>query len=209
MWLGLAVSLDLVAIRGDESACADSNYRCIDSNDNPVVGTGSVSGGVAVGTAHWLITADYAGTGNFLFGVRAGYISGTYPGPDITGPPIHLETRVTYVFGRDPLWTAGVAPYVMLAGGIAETAGNVGVVVAGPESSWNGGVVQLGTGSGPVSAKAWEVDAGFFASVGAGVRLPVTPNTQVLLGARFNATLDPFRPAVLSVSPDLAWAYGF
>jgi hypothetical protein len=137
VWLGMSVSVDLVGMPGESSACRGaSGFYCVGS-DGGLVATASspsspdpggwVSGGLAVGNVRWLVTADYAATGNFLFGVRVGLVFNTVPSSvnnaSLAGTPSHWETRATYVFGDDPLGTAGFSPYVMVAGGVTQVVG--------------------------------------------------------------------------------------
>ena len=149
-----------------------------------------------------LVTIDYALSTHFLTGVRAGYVSQSYPGAAASSDghglstPLHAELRETYLFGRNPLARSGFAPYGFVAAGYGkfDTSNLSSVEVSGV------------VGSRPVLV--WRMGGPFFAAAGGGVRYAFSPRVAFLAGLK--ATL-PFGSAGIlpSVAPELELHYGF
>jgi hypothetical protein len=160
-----------------------------------------VQGGLARGNIRAMVTFDFAPTANLMLGVRLGYVLNTYPGTAAsndgkTFAPVHLEARVAYVFGKDALAKAGLAPYVFVAGGVAEWDAQVSVTV-----------VETGA-NGAKSVQAWNTAGPGFVSLGGGLRYAFTPRFAALFGPRLNAAFGG-TGTVLSASPELSLQYGF
>ncbi len=149
-WIGLAVSLDLQFLPGAKDACVlngvaqpgNPDYQCVQNgNDYPARHAGlqnadiligqsdQVNGGMLPANLRILLAFDYALNYNLLLGARIGYTAMDYPGQAFSEfPPLHLEARGTYVFGKEALVTKGLAPVLLLAGGAAQFSSQVGVV---------------------------------------------------------------------------------
>jgi hypothetical protein len=156
-----------------------------------------VSGGIAPANVRVMLTLDYAITTNIMAGIRFGYVLNTYPGSVGNAfAPVHVEGRFTYVVGKDALARAGLAPYVFVAGGVAEWDAQVPVTVQ-----------EKGT-QGNLTVQAWNVGGPGFASLGGGIRYAFTPRFAGTLGARVNAALGG-ASTLFSVSPELGVAVGF
>jgi hypothetical protein len=225
-WVGVEWMYDFLAIPSGGNVChlsnlavpgPDSNgYYCTSGgndypsrNDNGAQNgliqantSDKVAGGFAPGNMRLLVSFDYALTNNLLVGAKVGYVTNTYDGTAAKNegkafaPPIHLEARGTYVFGKDALARAGLAPYALIAVGLAQYSASVGVTVVET------------TEPAPVQANAWKMTGPGFAAVGAGLRFAVTPRFAVFAGPRFNLAFGP-GGTLPSLSPEIAVGYGF
>ncbi len=169
IWIGIAGSLDIIALPTAENVCFHTNhgtetpagYECVDPstganfpgtdgtlNGNikqgsaPSIGDG-VNGGASVGNLRLMASFDYALNMNVLLGARAGYVLFTDPAsaPGPAFAPIHLEARATFLLGKDALASA-VAPTVLVAVGAGEFDASIGVGVqmkSGPSRRENDG----------------------------------------------------------------------
>jgi hypothetical protein len=224
LWIGIAGQLDFVSLPSSQDVCLlaqsalplnGQGYYCTDSkgtdvpsrsdpteNNAIVKGTSDkVQGGLAPGNIRVLLTVDYAFTVNFMAGIRLGYVLNTYPGTagsneGKTFAPIHAELRGTYVFGKDALAKAGLAPYAMVAGGVSEWDSQVAVTV-----------VEAGT-NGVKNAQAWNMSGPAFGSVGGGLRFAFSPRMAAMFGPRVNMAFGS-NGSLLSLSPELGLQYGF
>lgn len=178
-------------------------------NDRLIVGTSDkVSGGGAFGNVRILAALDYALNTNILLGARAGVVLNTYPGQAAKDdgkwfPPIHLELRGTYLFGKDALMQP-LSPFVMAGAGIStfETAVKV-TVVEGPDALANPPT----SGNTAKDVDAWQLAGPGFFTFGGGVRLLARERLAFMLGARVNLAFgNAFAP---SFGPDLGVVYGF
>jgi len=201
-----------------------SNYYCVnsDGSDYPfreapgivtprngenarlVRGTSDkVSGGGAFGNIRILAAIDYALNLNLLLGARVGYVLNTYPGQAAKDdgksfPPVHLELRGTYLFGKDALLQK-IAPFIMFGGGVStfETAVKVSVVETNPATN-------LKTAK---DVDAWQLAGPFFTTVGGGARVGLNERAALMLGARVNFAFgNSFAP---SFGPDVGIVFGF
>ena len=126
-----------------------------------------------------MLSFDYAVTANILIGLRLGYVLNTYNGQagkteGKAFAPFHGELRGTYVIGKDALAKAGLAPYGMIAAGIAEFDANVQVTVLEKDLPQ------------PVNASAWNMAGPAFFSLGVGLRYAFTPRFAGMFGPRLN-----------------------
>jgi hypothetical protein len=225
-WLGLSAQIDFILLPSANQVCLlnpttalpvnTSGYYCTTSggqdfplrSDNGVqngqistTASDQVQGGFAPGTFRILLSFDYAATDNLLVGAKLGYVLNTYDGSAAKNDgkafaPIHVEARGTWVFGRDPLANAGLAPYVMVAAGIAPWDAEVSVNVA-----------QKGPSGASGTFKAWDLSGPAFFSLGGGLRYAFTPRFAALLGPRFNVAFG--NASLISLSPELGVQYGF
>src|SRR5262249_47280627 len=143
-----------------------------------------VSGGAALGNIRILATIEYAVNANLLVGVRGGIALGTFTGTAAANDakasqisPVHLELRGTYLFGKDALMHAGLAPYITLGGGYAPFDTKVP----------NGVTVKLNGQNKTVDA--YNVAGPIFATGGGGVRYALSGRAGILFGVRLNLAL--------------------
>jgi hypothetical protein len=129
-------------------------------------------------------------------------VFGTYPGRAAkdqgkTFAPIHLEARVTYVHGQDPLQRAGFAPYGFVAAGVAEYSAPLSVsvtsTVATPPTQ---------------NVSAWYVSGIGFIGAGVGVRYAVAPRAALMFAPKFVMAFGANKPMAM-VAPELAFQFGF
>ncbi|HEY1959151.1 MAG TPA: hypothetical protein VGH28_26235 [Polyangiaceae bacterium] len=219
LWIGVEGDVEFTVLPSGNDVCArsasdgsqsDPNWSCTsdtpegldfpknnDENSTLVSGkSGTVSSGIQPGNVRVKVTLDYAATGNFMIGLAVGYVAAAYSGgvgPQF--PPIHLEARVTWVFGDDPIGRAGFAPYLQLGGGVGEYSSNLAITIA------QNGVAGLR----PV--QAWHVGGPGFATLAAGLRYGFSQRVAFFLAARGTAAFGAsFFP---SFGPELALQFGF
>jgi hypothetical protein len=195
-----------------ESGGADYPYRLAGpgdvvppgrgDNNAIVVGTSDkVSGGGAFGNIRVMASLDYALNLNLLLGARLGYVINTYPGQAAkddgkTFPPIHLELRGTYLFGKDGLLQK-VAPYGMIGAGIStfDTAVKVSVVE------------QVANVKTARDVDAWQLSGPAFMTFGGGARIGFSHRAALMAGLRVNLAFgNAFAP---SAGPDVGVVFGF
>jgi hypothetical protein len=174
-------------------------------NDRIVQNTSDkVSGGGAFGNVRILAAVDYALNMNLLLGARLGLVLNTYPGQAAKDdgksfPPVHVELRGTYLFGKDAILKK-VAPFVMFGGGIStfETAVKVSVV----ENAF-----PPATGKLAKDVDAWQLAGPAFVTFGGGARIGLSERAAFMLGARVNLAFgNAFAP---SAGPDVGIVFGF
>jgi hypothetical protein len=178
----------------------------------------TVHSGMSPGNLRFMASFDYALNYNLMIGARVGYAALGYPGSaagnDGKGfPPIHLEGRLTYVFGQYALAKAGVAPVGFVAAGAATFSSEVGVPILECDGSM-GAPVALVAGSCPVGAKeaaksvsAWKVGGPGFIALGGGLRYAFSSAVAAELGVKLTAA---FGNGFLFVpTPELGVQIGF
>jgi hypothetical protein len=231
---------DVCKLTKEATPVNDSNYYCTRSdgtdypsrnpaavaeNDSIVAskagGSNKVSGGGALGNIRLMVTFDYAATPNVLIGGRFGLVLNNYPGEEAAvdgkrfSPPIHLELRATYLFGKDPLTTKGFAPYVFGAAGLGQFETQVAVETI---QNQTGGACPEGTtqrvdkNNNPIpfctrDVDAWHLAGPAFISLGGGGRYALSSKFALMFGLRANfAFLNAFAP---SVGPEIGGQFGF
>ena len=181
-----------------------ANDKIVESKNK---GSDKVAGGGSLGNIRIMLSADYALTGNIFLGARLGLVLNNYPGEAAAqdgkrfSAPIHAELRFTYVFGKDPIFKKGFAPYAMAGIGVAPFETKVGVQTVEVDQ----------TATPPTAQKrqvdAWHIGGPAFLGVGGGLRFAPTPRFALMLGARADfAFLNAFVP---SIGPELGGAIGF
>ncbi len=161
----------------------------------------SVGGGLLLSNIRLLASLDYALTTNILLGARLGYVLNTDPAsaPGPAFPPIHIEARVTYLFGKDAILSP-IAPLVLAAVGLSEFDANIGVEVAL-------------LGSKPKNENAWLTAGPLFGAVGAGARFLVGKNIALSAVIKGQAALSGMGGSatspLLGFSPELGAQLGF
>jgi hypothetical protein len=178
----------------------------------------TVHSGLSAGEFKFMASFDFAINYNLLLGARVGYDLLAYPGSaagnDGKGfPPIHVEGRLTYVFGKDAIATTGVSPMAFLAGGAAEFSSKVSVPILECDTSTGapvalvGGACPKGAAASAKSANAWKIGGPAFVSIGGGVRYTITPAVAGLLDLKLAAA---FGTGFLFVpTPELGLQVGF
>jgi hypothetical protein len=195
IWVGLSFALDLVSFSDATDVCRrnpngaalnSQGYYCYDPGagaefpSSPALngllqsgGAGTAKGGILPGNVRILLSFDYALTANFLAGVRAGYVFGTFPGSTAAHfAPVHLEARGTYLLGNAPLSHEGIAPMGFVGLGLSEFDGHQSTCV-----SYMGSTKAVGCPQPPPTAPrlpnqvdVYLTDAPFFVALGLGVR---------------------------------------
>jgi hypothetical protein len=180
---------------------SDSNPRASENSNLRNDVNNSVGGGGALGNVRLMLSADYAINMNLLLGLRLGYVLRTYPG-DAAGvdgksfPPIHVEVRGTYLFGKDAL-AQTLAPYAMAGAGVSTFEAPVKVTV----------VETTTTGDVSKEVDAWHLAGPGFVTVGGGVRVGFSARAALMAGLRVNFAFGhDFAP---SLGPELGVAFGF
>ncbi len=197
-WVGVSGSIDFTVVPNGNDVCSrasgggptDPNWTCTSNTpegidfpvDNNESGTlvqgkaGSVNSGLEPANVRVKLTFDYAITQNLMVGIAFGFVAGAYQGGIAPRfPPIHIEARATWIFGAEPLSQVGFAPFVQLAGGVAEYDANLAITVTQNNIA----------GSRPV--QAWHVGGPGFVALGGGVRFAFSPRVAMFLSARATA----------------------
>jgi hypothetical protein len=225
LWIGVAGSLDVDMMPSGSGVCAlnsalapvTGGFYCTnpDGSDfpprtaNPPQNetlnpshNGMSPAGINTGDVRLLVTVAYATSSHFMTGVRAGYVSQSYPGAAASNDgkgistPLHVELRETYLIGRDPLAHAGFAPYVFVSAGYGKFDENIRTSV------------QVENVVGWKPEVVWKLGGPYFGAAGVGVRYAFSPRVAFLTDVR--GTL-PFGPAGVlpSIAPEVELQYGF
>lgn len=203
----------------------DKNYYCVndDNSDFPyrqVQGqsnardgendnlsrdlSNKVSGGGAFGNIRIMASFDYALTANWMIGARVGFVALTYPGQaakddGATFPPLHLEARGTYLFGKDALMKT-FAPYAFLAAGVSTFDAKVKVAVVETDPSDASNRTQR-------EVSAWNIAGPGFFALGGGARVAFAERFAFMGGLKFNMAFgNSFAP---SIGPEVGLLVGF
>jgi hypothetical protein len=219
IWVGLNVSLDLDVMKGASDACSQTSgsintagYRCVDGsgalfpatqaeNGNIVIGrSDQVQGGVTHGPFTILASFDYALSQNLLVGARAGYELLTIP----TGAafaPVHLEARLTYLFGKDAL-TSRLAPLALVGLGVGEFDAFVPVTAYSQPTAKDPQAT-------PHSFNAWLTAGPVFATAGGGLRYLVKKRIAATLAIKLQGAFGGYAGFLFGVVPELGVQVGF
>lgn len=201
--VSLGFQLDAMMIGGQKDVCSGGNaYNCFfgggvyyaglplpSGAKSEVSGNEITKGGFAAAGERILVGYDYRLSQLLSLGARVGIAFGGGPSaPKAAGfLPLHFEVRGSMWLGRGRL-----APYALLAGGVAQTDAKVAVDVRQPNDTVvNGQVVQRGF-PGKLRVDAWRTAGLAFVNVGAGALFKVTeklgPFVEVKLGQSFPTT---------------------
>jgi|HubBroStandDraft_1064217.scaffolds.fasta_scaffold27535_1 hypothetical protein len=235
LWIGVSVSLDATIVPGANDVCSrtlhhvnTAGYSCTDpgsstpfpdpnanSQDitnyqNLVLGDGDqvVGGFKFPSTIRVVATLDYALGKNSMLGFRAGYVFGTDPAKSAFAP-VHLETRFTYLFGKDAVNRVGLAPMMLVGVGAGEFDAFVPVTanlkcVVGCSAP---GVGVGKTESGPVDA--WLTSGPVFVTAGFGARYLITSKIAALAALKFQGAFGGSAGFLPGFAPELGFQYGF
>ncbi len=215
-WTLMPRALDVCRLGSDAKPMSSSGYTCTaggsdyptrtsdDQNSRLVDGkSGGIAGtGLGFGSMRVMVSGDYAVTGNLLLGARLGYVFNRHESKAAFSFPVHLEARVTWLFGKAPLFSSGFAPYIFISGGASEFVGKVpGGNIHSTERDPNGG----GSILRPIDI--WAVGGPGFVSAGGGVRWAPTARIACTLGPK--VTLPFGYGSWLVLSPEIGLQYGF
>jgi hypothetical protein len=205
-WLSVGFQADLLFLPSADDACAGgTGYTCF-GNDGGYYGAiplkgadDSINGGPAPSTMRILLGYDRALLANVMVGARLGYaFNGGPQRPSGNGfEPLHAEVRGSYWFGHNPLARSGFRFFALLAGGMAEVDGSIPVDVYGSPQAYKAGQSQ--------NYVAWKKTGLAFGAAGGGAMYAVTPNTGVILEAKF---MELFPTASPAAGLQLAYAIG-
>jgi len=221
VWIGVSFQADLYVMPGGPDACklnaagtkplnsagyncvnpppADTNFPGNNMTLNDEIAGGDVQSGLKVGNLRFLASVDYAFTPNLLVGLHAGYVLFTDPAkaaPGAAFAPVHVEARLTYVFGQNALFSPAIVnPMVLFSAGVGEFDAFVPVTVAltglqaSPENAWltagpaflaGGAGARLKLGSSVAATGALKLEGAFGGT--AGVLFGIAPEIGIQLG---------------------------
>jgi hypothetical protein len=230
VWLGLGFQADWYALPGASNVCfvdaiATNPYACVDPgtgaafpnsglpqtkttpfvsakqlNADIVQGQGDqVVGGFKLANFRIFLSLDYAVSHNVLVGLRGGYVFNTDPSSSAFAP-LHLEARLTYLFGKDAVSKKGISP--MIFGGLG--AGEFDAFVPVPVTLNNIGNVPL-TGT----ENAWITAGPVFFAVGGGARVLLSTKVAATAALKFEGAFGGAAGFLPGVAPELGVQLGF
>lgn len=227
LWLGADFQADVLFLGSDKNICKASTWACVFSD--PAVGSrdvgleptdshpnnldtdpnasGNTSGGPALGTMRAFLSVDYFITPNISLGARIGYAFRGNNAETVSFFPLHAELRGQYFFGKDPLATTGLKPYVMVAGGAAEfdaPVPEIKVVPVDQTGGCNDGQPP-GTPCRLTGVKGYRLAGQGFASLGGGVWYMFTPNIALNANVKLLFPLPTFS---LGIAPEIGLKIG-
>ena len=167
----------------------------------------SVNGGPILGNLRILASLDMALNANMMLGARLGYVLFTDPATGTPGaafPPVHLEARFTYLFGRDALISSTVAPLVFAGLGLGEFDAFIPVTVD-PRTTTQ---TPPGPGGGPVGENAWLTSGPFFFSVGAGARVRFSERVAGTAAVKFEEAVGGTAGSLPGIAPEVGLQLG-
>jgi hypothetical protein len=207
------------------SATSDTGYSCVDSSGHQFPSTDAqgllvnhaisqthdrVTPGGALGNVRILASIDYALNTNMLLGARAGYVLFTDPLTGAAGaafPPIHLEARLTYLFGKDPLMTSGVAPLAFAGIGAGEFDAFVPVRVdLTPDPKYLPAPPYDKAQS--ITVNAWQTAGPVFLSLGAGARIAFTNSVALIAALKLEGAFGGTAGSLWGFAPEAGLQFG-
>jgi hypothetical protein len=240
VWIGLSGSLDLPILQGANNVCQRQNgastggYFCVAPGaSSQFLDTGvditnyldlvadkgdQVVGGFSHGDFRILASLDYALGKHSLLGLHLGYVLGTTP-VKAAFPPLHVEARYTYLFGKDAVTKVGLAPMILVGVGAGEFDAAVSVPVslcdayASKPPMLGNCNTQAGinnpnnTQTHPVNA--WASAGPVFAMAGIGARYLATSHFALLGAFKFQAAFGGSYGFLPGFAPELGLQYGF
>ncbi len=197
-WFTAAFQMDLLMFSAQNEVCSQSDeYTCFWSDGTlyeptPQPDAGNqINGGLGPATMRALVGYDRVLFDGLAVGARVGYAFGggpTKPGGSAFFP-YHGEVRGAWWFLDDP-FRRGIRVYAMLSGGMMQVDGKVVVVVRHPldvDRTYPNEV-----GGDDVMLEAWTKKGLFFAAVGGGAMIAITPSLgpylEVKVGQLFPAS---------------------
>jgi hypothetical protein len=240
LWIGGDFQADILFLGAQDDICKANTWACVsDGRDVGLApttkytdnidtvspgGSGRTSGGPALGTKRVFLSFDYFITQNISLGLRLGRAFGGNDANTVSFFPWHIEARAQYFFGKDPLATTGLKPYLMVGGGAAEFDAPVPEIKVLPmnQSSNVGGNYNPGdcndgvltdTTTDPANpvycrrtgVKGYRLAGQGYAAVGGGVWFLVTPNVAINANLKLLFPLPTFS---LGIAPELGIKVG-
>jgi hypothetical protein len=228
IWIGAAAAFDLFGVPGATDVCKlntvgtgpvtpGNPYNCVDPSsgqnfplNDPTGQTNTsiaphgdlVQSGFAFGNTRLLVALDYALTPNLLVGARAGYVLGTDPAraPGAAFAPIHVEGRLTYLFGDDAIERT-FAPMVLVAAGVGEFDAYVQVPVF---------LNQQGAANPTQQQEnAWITAGPVFVAAGGGMRLLLSDDLAATAALKFETAFGGSAGALFGAAPEVGLQLGF
>ncbi len=221
LWIGIGGQWDIYFLPGANDVCLltskglavnTAGYSCIDpSSGNSFPSTitidreikqgtsDQVVGGLRPNNIRLFLSADYAAGKNVLVGIRAGYVLSTAPQGSAFAP-LHLEARLSYLFGKDAVAKKGIAPMVFAGVGAGEFDAFVPVTVVITSSA---GKVLSGT------ENAWLTAGPMFFSVGGGFRALFSPRVAMTAALKFEGAFGGSAGFLPGIAPELGVQFGF
>jgi hypothetical protein len=207
-WISASFEVDAMLVPAADDACrGGAGYACFFDDGtyysgNPVKGADdALNGGIQVATMRVLLGYDYAALPNLTLGARLGYAF--RGGPQRPGEsafmPIHLEARVSYWLGHNPLARAGFRPYLTLSGGLAEIDAEVPVDVYNSLADFEANPKKQ------TDLQAWKKAGMGFAGLGLGLMYALTAESGFFLEVR---GMQLFPTAVPALSAQVGYAFG-
>jgi len=225
VWIGLGIQADLYVMPSGPDACKlnaagtkplnSAGYNCVDpppantnfpspqsGSLNSEISGGDVQSGVKFGNLRILASVDYAFTPNVMVGVHGGYVLFTNPATGTPGAafaPVHVEARLSYVFGQNALASpAVVSPMVLLAAGVGEFDAFVPVTVAFTQAS----------NVAPRAENAWLTAGPGFLAGGAGVRLKLGSSLAATGVLKLEGAFGGTAGFLFGIAPEIALQFG-
>jgi hypothetical protein len=223
VWLGISLQADWYALPGQNDACfvssATSNpYACVDPssgsafpqsglpaqkltatqlNNSIEKGVGDqVVGGFKLANFRIMVSLDYAISKNVLLGLRGGYVLNTDPSSSAFAP-LHLEGRLTYLFGKDAVSHKGISPMLFAGVGAGEFDAFVPV-----------DVTLGGNGHGTATENAWITAGPAFFSVGGGARLLLSTKIAATAALKFEGGFGGAAGFLPGIAPEFGLQFG-
>jgi hypothetical protein len=220
-WIGIGAQADIYFLPGANDVCLltakglavnSAGYSCVDPSSGssfpsslPIdkeikQGTSDqVVGGLRPNNIRLFLSADYAAGKNVLVGLRAGYVLSTAPQGSAFAP-LHLEARLSYLFGKDAVAKKGLSPMVFAGLGAGEFDAFVPVTVVITNSA---GKVLSGT------ENAWLTAGPVFFSVGGGFRALFSPRVAMTAALKFEGAFGGSAGFLPGIAPELGVQFGF
>jgi len=168
----------------------------------------SVGGGMVPGNIRLLLSFDYALNTNQMVGVRAGYVTRTYPGTQATHfLPLDVEARYSYVFGEDPIGKEGLHPFLFGGAGAASFDASVSVAVFETPNTVSCSTIGAKYCSPTVSA--WQTGGPLFFEAGGGGRWELKPGIAAMLDLRLIGAVGGSSGFRFIPAPEAAIQFGF
>ncbi len=223
LWIGADFQADALFLGSEDDICKANTWACVYSGHDVGLGptdkypdnidtvpgaSGRTSGGPALGTMRAFISFDYFVTSNISLGLRLGRAFGGNTANTVTFFPWHIEARAQYFFGKDPLATTGVKPYVMIGGGAAEFDAPVPEIKVVPVDQVNNcsePAADPSTACRLTGVKGYRLAGQGFAALGGGIWFLVSPN--IALNANLKL-LFPLPTFSLGIAPEIGIKVG-
>lgn len=208
-WLSIAFSPDLLFVNSESDACSPAaqesgKLSCFFAGDTQYTGTpiksgnsNSIQGGVGTGSMRVVAGYDRVLGTRMTAGVRLGFAFLGLPerADDKKFLPLHAEARFAYYLSSDPFMSTGVRPYLVVAGGVADSVARVSTTVA----------EDTGAGTRDFKLDVYQRGGPGFGGLGAGIQYAVMPEAAMVVEVIGRAALPEFAPVI---APSLGFAYG-